>query len=500
MRGRRFAALLLTAACLTASHSGSWNFSVHAAGVQPEGEAPEAGQPGTGTSKPGQSGEDASGIEAPEAGQPGTEDQAQTEGWPTPPEVTGGRAILMEANSGTILFEKNSRQQGYPASITKIATAIVAIENGNFSDQVTFSHDAVFKTEGSGIWRDVDEVMTLEECMYAMMLESANECAYAIAEHVGGTYEEFVGMMNAKAAELGCQGTNFNNPHGLPDEEHLTTCYDMALISCYALQNDTFRQIVGTVRYDIPPTNKHEEITYLTNHHKMMKQSESRYYEPCIGGKTGYTQVSGHTLVTFAEKEGVTLVTVVMQEDKTSQYEDTRALLDWGFEHFYNSSISRNIAEEGQQTEGEFLETGRFADLDQEAVVTLPKGVSFAETEQELAMTNDPQAAGILQFTYNKKPVGAANILRTMEEIVPYPFQEAPETPVLQEEAEQPEAGVNSWLIVGIVLGVILLAGLGFGIYLLKDNFHWIRHRIMNRQRGQIHRHIIGRKSRRRRR
>ena len=115
-------------------------------------------------------------------------------------------------------------------------------------------------------------------------------------------------------------------------------------------------------------------------------------------------------------------------------------------------------------------------------------------------MTNDPQAAGILQFTYNKKPVGAANILRTMEEIVPYPFQEAPETPVLQEEAEQPEAGVNSWLIVGIVLGVILLAGLGFGIYLLKDNFHWIRHRIMNRQRGQIHRHIIGRKSRRRRR
>lgn len=474
MRGRRVAALLLTVACLAASHSAGWNLKVRAAEVEPQGEASEG---------------------ASEAG------QAQMDGWPVPPELTGGRAILMEANSGTVLYEKNSHEQGYPASITKIATAIVAIENGNFSDKVTFSSDAVFKTEGSGIWRDVDEVMTLEECMYAMMLESANECAYAIAEHVGGTYEEFVGMMNEKAAELGCQGTHFNNPHGLPDEEHLTTCYDMALISCYALQNDTFRQIVGTVRYDIPPTNKHQEITYLTNHHKMMKQSERAYYEPCIGGKTGYTLVSGHTLATFAQKDGMTLVTVVMQEDKTSQYEDTRALLEWGFENFYNSSISQNVAAaESGQAGGNFLKAGKFAGLDQEAVVTLPKGVPFSETVHKLEESDqDPQVAGILQFTYNNREVGAANIIRTMNEVTPYPFQDAPEAPMPQETVE-PKASVNPWLIGGIVLGVIALAALGFGIYKLKDNFYLIRYKIMNRRGSQIHRQIIGRKSRRRRR
>lgn len=473
MRGRRFAALLLTAACLAAGNRAGWSIKVQAAGVQPE------------------SREDAAEDTRP-----------QEDGWPQPPELEGGRAILMEANSGTVLYEKNSHEQGYPASITKIATAIVAIENGNFSDQVTFSSDAVFKTEGSGIWRDVDEVMTLEECMYAMMLESANECAYAIAEHVGGTYDEFIRMMNEKAASLGCEGTHFNNPHGLPDEEHLTTCYDMALISCYALQNDTFRRIVGTVRYDIPPTNKHEEITYLTNHHKMMKQSERVYYEPCIGGKTGYTQVSGHTLATFAQEGDVTLVTVVMQEDKTSQYEDTRKLLDWGFENFYNTNIAGNLELAGGQAEPGFLAEAGFAGVDKDAVVTLPKGVPFSETVQELAESgNDRTVAGTLRFTYKDKAVGTADIVRTMDEVRTYPFQKALDPPGPQETEEALEKSPASpWLLGGIILGVLVLGALGFGAYKLKDNFGLIRYKIMNRRGGQMHRRIIGRKSRRRRR
>lgn len=488
--------------------------------------------------------------------------QAEEDVWPVAPELEGGRAILMEANSGTILYEKNSHEQGYPASITKIATAIVAIENGDFSDEVTFSEDAVFKTEGSGIWRDVDEVMTLEECMYGMMLESANECAYAIAEHVGGGYENFIGMMNAKAAELGCTGTHFNNPHGLPDEEHLTTCYDMALISSYAINNDVFRKIVGTVRYDIPPTNKHEEITYLTNHHKMLKQSEELYYEPCIGGKTGYTMAAGNTLVTFAEQNGLTLVCVVMQENKSSQYADTRLLLDWGFENFTNYNISQNLNTFPEMTtENDFLAGGSFAALDQEAVVTLPAGVAFAEAHQETVTgKDDPLVAGTLQFSYRGRRVGNADITQAAPEPLSYPFQETQEhsqsqnqlgaqessqdQPEIQEPSQdqpgtqepsgpqdQPEAqessqdqsgtqepsgsqdqpelqsregqessGVNPWLIAGIVLGVIALGALGFGIYKFADNFQRIRYLWMNRRGGGIYHKILERKSRKRRR
>lgn len=442
----------------------------------------------------------------------GGEDQPQQDSWPAPPQLEGEKAILMEVNSGTILYEKNSRLQGYPASITKIATAIVAIENGDFNDKVTFSSDAVFKTEGSGIWRDVDEVMTLEECMYAMMLESANECAYAIAEHVGGTYDHFIEMMNDKAAELGCEGTHFNNPNGLPDEEHYTTCYDMALISSYALKNNTFRQIVGTIRYDIPPTNKHEEITYLTNHHKMIKRSEDVYYEPCVGGKTGYTNEAGNTLVTFAEKDGVTLVCVVLQESKSSQYADTRVLLDWGFENFYNYNISEqmeasvreasktdNLSKKGKERSG-FLEGGSFADIDKSAVITLPTGVPFSAAVQKLGeQASGTEVAGTLEFTYQDRIVGAADIVRTMEEPQSYPFG-IPQQTLQAEEPVEKKGSVTSWKIVWIVLGIIGVCALGFGIYKFADNFHLIRYKMMSRRSDQMHLRIIGRKSRRRRR
>lgn len=173
--------------------------------------------------------------------------------WPEGPQIAGDSAIVIEASTGTVLYEKNSHQQFYPASITKVMTALLATEKSGLDEDVTFSEDAVFKTEGSGIARDVGEVMTMEECLYGMMLESANECAYAIAEHTGKEYSRFITMMNKKAKSLGCKDTHFNNPHGLPDEEHWTCAYDMALICKEALSNDIFRRIVNTKRYTIPP-------------------------------------------------------------------------------------------------------------------------------------------------------------------------------------------------------------------------------------------------------
>ena len=234
--------------------------------------------------------------------------------WPEGPAVESASAIVMDANTGTVLYEKNSLDQHYPASITKIMTTLIALENGNMNDIVTFSSDAVFKTEGSGIARDVNEQMTLEQCLYAVMLNSANECAYAVAEHVGGTVDNFVNMMNQKAAELGCENTHFNNPHGLHDDNHYTCAADMAKIARAAWQNESFRIITGTATYTVPPTNKHAEETLLQNHNEMLHpfRTNKYVYDYCVGGKTGYTQMANSTLVTYAQKDGMTLICVVM--------------------------------------------------------------------------------------------------------------------------------------------------------------------------------------------
>ena len=182
-------------------------------------------------------------------------------------------AVVMEASTGTILYEKNPHEELYPASITKIMTTLLAVENCSLDEEVTFSYESVHNIdrESTHISRDVGEVMTMEQCLYAVMLGSANECAYAVAEHAGKGFENFIAMMNDKAQKLGCQNTHFNNPHGLTEEEHYTSAYDMALISQAAMKNDTFRAITGTKRYTIPVTNKHpNEETPLVNHHKML--------------------------------------------------------------------------------------------------------------------------------------------------------------------------------------------------------------------------------------
>ena len=274
--------------------------------------------------------------------------------WPDAPETLSPSVILMEESTGTILYEKNMDEAHYPASITKIMTTLLALENGNLSDMVTFSDDAINNTEGSGIARDYGEQMTLEQCLYGVMLESANECAYAVAEHVGGTVENFVDMMNAKAKELGCTNTHFANPHGLQDENHYTTAHDMALIAQAAYQNETFRIIIGTKMYTIPPTNKHAEETVLRNHHDMLctyHNANRKYLYPyCVGGKTGYTATANSTLVTYAEKDGMTLICVVMNTQSPNQFIDTVNLFDYAFDNFQVLNVAENDTDYSAET------------------------------------------------------------------------------------------------------------------------------------------------------
>lgn len=340
--------------------------------------------------------------------------------WPKQPDkITAGAAILMDIDTGTILYKKNINKKYYPASITKILSVLVAVENSRMDEVVTFSHDSVFKTEGSGIWRDVGEKMTMEQCLYAVMLESANECAYAVAEHISGTMEKFVKLMNEKAKKLGCKSSNFTNPHGLPDENHYVTAKDMAIISRAAYENETFRLLCGTKRYVILPTNKHKEPTYLTNHHKMLypKDTAAYLYDYCTGGKTGYTIAAGNTLVTYAQKDGMTLVSVILNGTSPQYWNETRSLLEFGFENFNLCNVAEYFGAD-ENNEEEKLDTlnanDPFAQIDPQAKVILPKSVNFNKTEMTINYENLPEnSLAQLIYTYGNRKIGTADIIRT---------------------------------------------------------------------------------------
>ena len=425
--------------------------------------------------------------------------------WPDAPETLSPGVILMEESTGTILYEKNSDEAHYPASITKIMTTLLALENGNLSDMVTFSDDAINNTEGSGIARDYGEQMTLEQCIYGVMLESANECAYAVAEHVGGTVENFVDMMNAKAKELGCTNTHFANPHGLQDENHYTTAHDMALIAQAAYQNETFRIIIGTKMYTIPPTNKHAEETVLRNHHDMLctyHNANRKYLYPyCVGGKTGYTATANSTLVTYAEKDGMTLICVVMNTQSPNQFIDTVNLFDYAFDNFQVLNVAENDTNYSAETtvdNGNLDNIAPFVELDKDAVIVLPKTAEFSDTSSSVEYNDsDPEIAGSITYTYAGRNVGKADIKTTGVVVEGYAFDN--ESTEEEEQEAVSTVQVKPIVVVLLIVAVILLGVLLFFLKRFYDNYYIIKHnRAVRRDRKDQKRRI--RKKRRRRR
>lgn len=425
--------------------------------------------------------------------------------WPDAPETLSPGVILMEESTGTILYEKNSDEAHYPASITKIMTTLLALENGNLSDMVTFSDDAINNTEGSGIARDYGEQMTLEQCLYGVMLESANECAYAVAEHVGGTVENFVDMMNAKAKELGCTNTHFANPHGLQDENHYTTAHDMALIAQAAYQNETFRIIIGTKMYTIPPTNKHAEETVLRNHHDMLctyHNANRKYLYPyCVGGKTGYTATANSTLVTYAEKDGMTLICVVMDTQSPNQFIDTVNLFDYAFDNFQVLNVAENDTNYSAETtvdNGNLNNIEPFVELDKDAVIVLPKTAEFSDTSSSVEYNDsDPEIAGSITYTYAGRNVGKADIKTTGVVVEGYAFDN--ESTEEEEQEAVSTVQVKPIVVVLLIVAVILLGVLLFFLKRFYDNYYIIKHnRAVRRDRKDQRRRI--RKKRRRRR
>lgn len=412
--------------------------------------------------------------------------------WPMGPEIVSAAGIVMEVNTGTVLYEKNIHDVHYPASITKILTTLLTIENCEMDEVVTFSEDAVYKTEGSGIARDVGEQMTIEQCLYGVMLASANECAYAVGEHVtDGNIDAFVQMMNERAKELGCLNTHFTNSNGLPDEQHYTSAYDMALIAREAYQNEAFRIICGTKTYTIPFTNKHtDEETYLQNHHQMLYPLKSRkyLYDYCLGGKTGYTTVANNTLVTYAEKDGMTLVCVVLDAPAGGHYEDTRALFDFCFDNYKTMNVAENetvyTQQEYARKDGDLSSYEPFVALDNSGSIILPVAAEFADASSEI-IYNDRQedVMGRIQYTYAGRPVGGADITATNATVEGFAFPTAADREKEAAKGDKEVVQIQVKDIVKAVFMILLIAVLIFLGWKFADNFYYIKRKLnLNRR------------------
>lgn len=258
------------------------------------------------------------------------------QGWPQASDISSTAAIVMETSTNTVLYSKNADQALYPASAVKVMTCLMALENSSLDDQVTMTATGVSGVTdgGANISAQLDEVFTMEQCLYAIMVASANDIALQVAEHISGSVEDFVAAMNTRAQELGCTNTVFTNPTGLPDENQHTTAHDMALIMEAAMANDTFRTIAQTTSYTIPATNVSGGDRVLTNNFTMINSSSDSYYEPCIGGKEGYTEASGSTLVCEASKNNMKLVCVVLNGASGVTDNEAIALLNYGFDNF----------------------------------------------------------------------------------------------------------------------------------------------------------------------
>lgn len=421
--------------------------------------------------------------------------------WPSNVGVDSSAAVVMEVETGTILYEKNMNQSYYPASITKVMTALLALENCDLDEVLTFSDVAVYENEGdtSHIAREVGEEMTLESALYGMMLESANECAWAIGEHVGGNMDEFVNMMNARAKKLGCTGTHFCNPNGLPDPNHYVTAHDMALIAQAAYQIPKFQEICGTRAYTIPADNKKEAYN-CNNTHGMISnhRGASHLYEYAVGGKTGYTDEAGNTLVTYAKKNGMTLACVVLNSSNPAHYDDTERLFEYCFNNFSVKKVADYVKLpdlEDAKAVGSLSDKIDLIRIDPSGVVVLPNTASFADTEVEVVPAKKgSKAVAKVQYTYAGKKIGGADIIYEKSEKSSYPFHNLPE-----EEGGTKikyfRIDFKTILLVVIIAGLILL--LGYVIHLQSGRIllYFHRHTKKNSNYSRKYRKINRRKS-----
>ena len=395
------------------------------------------------------------------------------ESWPAGPTVYAESAIVMEADTGMILYAKDMEQKNFPASITKIMTALVTLDRCELTENVEYSYYATHSIEygSSSIARTEGEILTVEESLYALMLSSANECANALAEHVAGSNEEFAKLMNQKAKELGCVNTNFSNPSGLHDENHYTCAYDMALITKAALKNDDFRRIAGTDYYTLRTTNKNDEQLWMQNHHYMIAPYRTAKYldDSVFAGKTGYTTAALNTLVTCGKRNGMDVIVVTMRTRSTGEkgvplFTDTASLLDYA-NNFQKLNISdhENTFVVGNaydfSIESNDLATSTsLISIDENSTIILPNNVSFADAIPSISFEeNETGNKAYLTYEYAGQIVGKASITLEENQEESFRFSETESEGELTSNSNGPKFIMINFKIILLVLAGILV-------------------------------------------
>ena len=391
--------------------------------------------------------------------------------WPAGPVVGAESAILMELQTGTILYAKNIHQREYPASTTKILTTLIAAERCQMDEIVTFSHDAVFDTpwDSSHIAMDVGQELTMEQCLNAILIRSANEVCYAVAEHITGTtdWQVFSDIMNGRAGELGCLNTHFSNPNGLPDEDHYTTAYDLAMIGRAFFDNEMLCKITLAPRIDFPPTDKLPQGK-LENNHMEIIPGGTYAYEYIVGCKTGYTDDARSCLVSCAEKDGLKLICVVMRDESPNHYEDTISLFEYGFSNFERVNVAQtetkyNIDNTGLFYSGNdiFGSSRPFLSLNKEDFIVLPRTIPFEEVSSSISYeAADESQAAVISYSYQDVPLGTVRVDFNADSQEPSIFDMEGE-----ERAAAPDQndGDDSVIFVNVrflLIGAAVLAGL----------------------------------------
>ena len=388
--------------------------------------------------------------------------------WPLGPAIGAQSAILMDANTGAILYEKNIHEKLYPASITKLLSTYVAYEECELDEMVTFSEEAVHSINW---WEDANmgvyagSSLTLEEVLYGILVGSANEAAYAIAEHVSGNLEDFALLMNKKAKELGCLNSNFVTPNGIHDENHYTTAYDMALIAKAFFSNDTLTKMSSTTRFDVPVTENQTREGLILTAKSQLLPGKPYAYEPLIGTKTGYTNPARQTLVSCAEKNGLKLICVILKEESPSQFTDTIELFNYGFDNF--NAVHLNDVNNEYAIDNNFFTTDidllgnskTILSLNEEDYVVLPNTISFEDLTSEVCYENTKNnSIACINYYYKNHLLGKINVDLAIDKPYIFDFGNQKYTSLnIVEKENQNTIYINViHLLVGFILIVII--------------------------------------------
>lgn len=352
--------------------------------------------------------------------------------WPLGPAIGAQAAILMDANTGSILYAKNIHEKLYPASITKLLTTYIAMKECELDEMVTFSEDAVHSIKW---WEDANmgvypgSILPMEEVLYGILVGSANEAAYAVAEHISGNLENFSVLMNKTAKELGCKNSNFVTPNGIHDENHYTTAYDIALIAKAFFADDTLAKMSSTPRFDVPVTETQTREGIILNAKSLLLPGKAYAYEPLIGTKTGYTDYARQTLVSCAEKNGMKLICVIMKEEAPAQYTDTIELFNYGFENFSSFHLDEvttqySIDNHFFTTDIDLLGSSKtILSLDKEDYIILPNTISFEELTSKVSYEDkDETSVACINYYYKNYLLGKIDVKLTVEEPLLFDF------------------------------------------------------------------------------